>query len=278
MAIEPAGERALNWLIGAEDMDLLKTTNLTIKFGGLVAVNGVDLTVREGQICALIGPNGSGKTTAINLMTGIYVPTAGEVVFNGENISGLPRHRIVLKGIARTFQNIRLIGSQTIFDNIRLGKHIHTKADLLSIMLNTPTVREEMRSVTQEVNEIIEFVGLKDLAHEKTRNLPYGKQRIVEIGRALATRPRLLLLDEPAAGLNTQETLELVELIKRIRDKGITILLIEHHMELVEGLADWVFVLNYGQKIAEGTFNQIKADKRVQEAYLGKRGARVINA
>ncbi|MGB9867473.1 MAG: ABC transporter ATP-binding protein [Bacillota bacterium] len=259
-------------------MNLLETKNLTVKFGGLVAVNGLDLTVKEGQICALIGPNGSGKTTAINLITGIYVPTAGEVLFNGENITGLPRHKIVAKGIARTFQNIRLIGSQTVFDNIRLGKHIHTKADLVSIMLNSRATREEMRRVTEEVTEIIGFVGLEDVAFEKTRNLPYGKQRIVEIGRALATNPRLLLLDEPAAGLNTQETLELVGLIRRIRDRGITILLIEHHMELVEGLADWVFVLNYGQKIAEGTFNQIKADSRVQEAYLGKRGARVINA
>lgn len=259
-------------------MDLLKTTNLTVSFGGLVAVNGLNLTVQKGQICALIGPNGSGKTTAINLITGIYVPTAGKVEFKGETISGLPRHLIVRKGIARTFQNIRLIGNQTVFDNIRLGMHIHTKANLLGVIVNSRAVREEMAAVKSEVQEIIDFVGLSKIAQEKTRNLPYGKQRIVEIGRALATKPELLLLDEPAAGLNTQETLELVELIKKIRDRGITILLIEHHMELVEGLADWVFVLNYGQKIAEGTFKDIKANELVKEAYLGKRGARVVNA
>ncbi|HHV94240.1 MAG TPA: ABC transporter ATP-binding protein [Firmicutes bacterium] len=250
---------------------VLRTEGLTKRFGGLVAVNNLDLEVYEGQICALIGPNGSGKTTVLNLITGIYPVDDGRIEFCGEQINGLPSHAICWRGIARTFQNIRILGSQTVFDNALLGKgYGNGGAGVFQIMFDTAKHRRERAAFAEEVDEVLKFVGLDDVRSELARNLPYGRQRILEIARALVTRPKLLLLDEPAAGLNSAEIYTLMELIKKINATGISVFVIEHRMELVGELADWVFVLNYGSKIAEGTFEEIKENPAVIEAYLGK--------
>ena len=250
---------------------VLKTDSLTKRFGGLVAVNNLSFEVHEGQICALIGPNGSGKTTVLNLITGIYPIDGGRVDFLGELINGLPSHAICWRGIARTFQNIRILGSQTVFDNALLGKgYGNGGAGVFQIMFDTAKHRQERAAFAEEVDEVLKFVGLEDVRNELARNLPYGRQRILEIARALVTKPKLLLLDEPAAGLNSAEIYTLMELIKKINETGISVFVIEHRMELVGELADWVFVLNYGSKIAEGTFDEIRENPAVIEAYLGK--------
>ncbi len=252
---------------------ILQVQDLTKRFGGLVAVNNLTLDVCEGEICALIGPNGSGKTTVLNLITGIYEIDGGSVTFENAQIQGEPPHSICWRGVARTFQNIRILGGQTVFENALLGKgYGNGGAGVLQTVLDTVKFRKERETFTAEVDEILEFVGLSDLRNERARNLPYGKQRILEIGRALITKPRLLLLDEPAAGLNSKEIYDLMELIEKINDRGITVLLIEHRMELVGKLANLVFVLNHGSKIAEGSFDVIKEDPAVIEAYLGKGG------
>lgn len=253
--------------------EVLNVKGLTKKFGGLVAVDDLDINVKEGQICALIGPNGSGKTTVLNLITGVYKNDRGVVDFAGQHVQNLPPHTICWKGIARTFQNIRILSSQTVFQNALLGKgYGNGGVSILQTALNTKKYREATAACTEEVGRILEFVGLLDLKNEYARNLPYGKQRILEIARALITGPKLLLLDEPAAGLNSQEIHALMELIKRISERGISILLIEHRMEIVGKLADWVFVLNHGAKIAEGTFDKVKEDPAVIQAYLGRGG------
>lgn len=257
----------------SDEKVVLRIEGLTKCFGGLVAVNNLTMEIRQGQICALIGPNGSGKTTVLNLITGIYPVDSGTIEFFGRPIQGLPPHSICWLGIARTFQNIRIIGSNTVFENALLGKgYGNGGVGILHTVLNSARYRRETAMVNAEVDEILNFVGLAGLRNEYARNLPYGKQRILEIARALVTNPKLLLLDEPAAGLNSQEIYDLMELITRINEKGITILLIEHRMELVSKLADWIFVLNHGSKVAEGTFDIIKKDPAVIEAYLGKRG------
>jgi branched-chain amino acid transport system ATP-binding protein len=252
-------------------MELLKTEGIVKKFGGLTAVNELCLNVDKGEICALIGPNGSGKTTALNLITGIYEVDGGKILFKGQEVQSKAPFMITQKGIARTFQNIRILESMSVFDNARLGTVFSTKSNLIDIFLETKRFKQEKLKVTEEVDAVLEFVGLKDLSDEIASNLPYGKKRALEIARALVTKPDLLLLDEPAAGLNTQEVLSLMALIKKINQSGITIFLVEHRMELVGGLADRVFVLNYGKKICEGPFCDVKENAAVIEAYLGKR-------
>ena len=252
---------------------ILQVRELTKRFGGLVAVNNLTLDVCEGEICALIGPNGSGKTTVLNLMTGIYLLDGGSILFCDQPIHGEAPHSICWRGIARTFQNIRILGAQTVFENALLGKgYGNGGAGVMKTVLNSAAYRQERAAFTAEVDEVLDFVGLADLRNERARNLPYGNQRILEIARALITKPRVLLLDEPAAGLNSQEIYALMELITKINESGITVLLIEHRMEIIGKLADIVFVLNHGSKIAEGTFDVIKEDPAVVEAYLGKGG------
>lgn len=249
----------------------LKTDSITKRFGGLVAVDDLSFEIHEGQICALIGPNGSGKTTVLNVITGIYPVDGGRVEFYGSPIQDLPCHAICWRGIARTFQNIRILGSQTVFENALLGKGYGNRgAGVFEIILDTPKHRREMAAYSEEVDEILDFVGLAESRDEQARNLPYGKQRVLEIARALVTKPKLLLLDEPAAGLNSEEIYVLMELIRRINDLGISVLVVEHRMEVVGELADWVFVLNHGSKIAEGIFEDIKENPAVIEAYLGR--------
>lgn len=255
---------------------VLKVEGLTKRFGGLVAVDNLALSVHEGQICALIGPNGSGKTTALNLITGIYRADEGSIQFFGEEMTGLQPHVICWRGIGRTFQNIRILGSHTVFENALLGKgYGNGGAGIIHTVLNTARYRQEKAESTAEIDDILAFVGLTDVRDELACNLPYGKQRILEIARALITKPKLLLLDEPAAGLNSKEIYSLMELVAKINEAGISVLLIEHRMEFVGNLADWVFVLNHGSKIAEGTFEQVKANPDVIQAYLGRGGVKV---
>jgi len=253
-------------------VSLLTTTQLTKRFGGIVAVNQVDLDVGSGEICGLIGPNGSGKTTLVNVITGIYKPTDGEVAFEGRPIHNRTPHEICALGIGRTFQNIRLLLSLSVFDNVRLGGHIHTRSRLWDVLLLTGRLRREEKEVADRINEVLDFTGLRPYRDELTRNLPYGRRKVVEIARALMARPKLLILDEPAAGLNSSEKGSLMTLLSRVRDTGISILLIEHEMTMVEALSNRVFVLNYGKKISQGSFADIQRDSAVVEAYLGTGG------
>ena len=254
-------------------MSLLTTSRLTKRFGGLLAVNEVDFDVAAGEICGLIGPNGSGKTTLVNVITGIYKPTAGEVSFEGQPIHGCAPHEICTLGIGRTFQNIRLLLTLSVFDNVRLGGHIHTRAKLHDVLFQTGKLRCEEKEVAERIDTVLEFTGLRPQRNEVARNLPYGRQKIVEIARALMARPKLLLLDEPAAGLNSNEKGQLMTLLQKIRETGVAIVLIEHEMAMVEALSNRVFVLNYGKKISQGTFAEIQRDAAVIEAYLGTGGA-----
>ena len=254
-------------------MSLLTTSRLSKRFGGIVAVNEVDISVGAGEICGLIGPNGSGKTTLVNVITGIYKPTAGEVAFQGQPIHGRPAHDICALGVGRTFQNIRLLLRLSIFDNVRLGAHIHTRSNLWDVLLQTGKLRQEEKELTERIDSVLDFVGVRQYRDELARNLPYGRQKVVEIARALLAQPKLLLLDEPAAGLNSSEKGTLITLLRKVRDSGVSLLLIEHEMAMVEALSDRVFVLNYGKKISQGTFGEIQRDAAVIEAYLGRGGA-----
>ncbi|MDI6878428.1 MAG: ABC transporter ATP-binding protein [Desulfitobacteriaceae bacterium] len=250
---------------------LLEIENLSKSFGGLKAVSNLNIEIREGELIGLIGPNGAGKTTVFNLLTGVYDPTEGKMLFQGKDVSGLKPYQVTHRGMARTFQNIRLFGDLSVIDNVKIAFHQHAKYSTLSAILRMPGYFSGEEEMEQKALELLEVFHLQGKAREIAKNLPYGEQRRLEIARALAAKPKLLLLDEPAAGMNPQETHELMELIRWIREHfQITILLIEHDMSLVMGVCERIYVLDYGIVIAHGNPAEIKSNPKVIEAYLGE--------
>ncbi len=250
---------------------ILETKDMSIHFGGLIAVNSFSLKVYEHEIVAIIGPNGAGKTTAFNMITGVYTPTEGEIFLDGQKINGIRPDILTSHGMARTFQNIRLFKNLTVLDNVLIGHHVHKEAGFFSTVLQLPKAAKEEEEMRKHSLELLEFVGLLEYKDEIASNLPYGLQRRLEIARALATRPKLLLLDEPAAGMNPTETEALTEFIHEIREKlNMTILLIEHHMQLVMDISDRIYVLEYGKEIAHGVPKEIQSNPKVIKAYLGE--------
>ncbi len=255
-------------------MGILECHKVTKRFGGLVAVREVDLDVKPGSIHSIIGPNGAGKTTLFNCITGFYRPDEGRILLEGEEIEGLPPDEVTRMGIARTYQNIRLFANLTVVENVMVGLHRHLKSWLWEPIFNLPRFRQEEAWAREEAMRLLEFVELADKAYFLAKNLPYGEQRRLEIARALATKPKVLLLDEPTAGMNPRETEETMTLIRRLRDElGMTIVLIEHDMKVVMNISDIISVLDYGEKIAEGSPQEIRSNPRVIEAYLGRGAA-----
>lgn len=251
--------------------ELLKVDNVSMVFGGLRAVSNLSMHIDAGELIGLIGPNGAGKTTAFNMITGVYTPTEGKVYFNGQQSSGKKSYQVTQMGMARTFQNIRLFSELSVIDNVKIAYNMHVTYNLADAIVRDGKYLSEEEFITQKALDLLKIFHLEQEAHEVAKNLPYGKQRRLEIARALATEPKLLLLDEPAAGMNPQETKELMEMIRWIRKEfNLSILLIEHDMGLVMGVCERIYVLEYGMKIAEGTPDEIKQNARVIEAYLGE--------
>lgn len=277
----PSGRTSIVWAVdisvdhknGSEGMAELVLNSVSMRFGGLLAVSDLDLKVTEGKILSLIGPNGAGKTTVFNMVTGVYPPTSGTVQYGQSRLNGLRPNKIISLGLARTFQNIRLFKSMTVLENVQVGMHCRTHSGPVRALLKTGFEVREERELVDRAMEILDFLGLAAHHNDYASNLPYGDQRRLEIARALATGPELMLLDEPAAGMNPSETVSLMELILKIRDTGKTIFLVEHDMKLVMGISDHVVVLDHGQKIAEGTPRQIQTNEKVIEAYLGSQHA-----
>ena len=253
-------------------MTLLKISNLTKHFGGVQAVNDVSFSVNKGEIVAVIGPNGAGKTTLFNLITGIYPASNGNISFKGTEINGIAAHRVAQLGIARTFQNLQIFNNMTVLENVMVGRHIKSKTGFMGAILPLGSVQHEERDIIEKALEKLAMVGLADKALEEATNMPYGQQKMLEIARAIALEPELLLLDEPAAGLNSTENRELIDIIYNLRDQGVTILLVEHDMETVMEIADQLVVLDFGNKLAEGTPYEIQNNHEVIAAYLGEEG------
>ncbi|MCK9217148.1 MAG: ABC transporter ATP-binding protein [Firmicutes bacterium] len=251
-------------------MEMLRTDDITMQFGGLVAVKDFNLNLNKGSIIALIGPNGAGKTTIFNMITSVYKPTKGKIYFKDKDITELAPHIVTKLGIARTFQNIRLFKDLSVFENVLIANHLHLKSNVFEAILRDSKYKKEERLMKEKALELLEIVGLSDVKNEKSSSLPYGMQRKLEIARALATNPEILLLDEPAAGMNPRETEEITLFIKKIRDDfDLTILLIEHHMQVVMDISEEIYVLDYGITIAKGSPYEIQNNERVIQAYLG---------